>query len=223
MRTGLIKNVTITLWILFYLLIAAVIWFNIPPAGRSTSNPLLYIGYLQRVVGMWAFLMLADQIVVGAFLPKITEKLGGWFYKYHIIQGIITYFLLLIHPVLYFIYLSVARNTINPFYVFTDFCIKCTVPNELFVSLGRFAFWIAIAAGLAAIYRTKASFLRNYWKYFHVLNYVIFIFIFIHSKMLGKDLTNPLIGFVYFVSVASVFVTIFYKIVVLAKDNITIK
>ena len=177
-----------------------------------TQNIPLLINILQRTVGLLVFSLLFMQIILGAFMQKWKEKLGVWVLKFHIIQGVIVYMLVLAHPLLFVIYNFKTRGLINPFYVFTDFCLLCPTPIELYYTFGRIAFWLISLAILAAILRSEVWWRKN-WRKFHMLNYFVFFLIAIHAWFSGTDIINTSFVYIYWFGITTVIYTIFRKYV----------
>ena len=218
-----LKTLVIGFWVLLFIFLALLVWFNTPVTPENLRVPIFWLNYFVRLSALLAFVLMADQIFTGAFLDRITTKLGGWFFHYHIIQGAIAYALIIAHPFLYFVFLSVARNTINPFYIYTEFCVICTTQSELFITLGRIAFWLSLVTAFAAIFRVKIYQLRPYWRYIHILNYVIFILIAIHAKFKGTDVMGTPFKWIYFAAVGLVLFTTIYKLLLYFKTNFRLK
>ncbi len=177
-----------------------------------TQNIPLLINILQRTIGLLAFSLLFMQIILGAFMQKWKEKLGAWVLKFHIIQGVIIYMLVLAHPLLFLAYNFKTRGIIDPFYVFTDFCLLCSRPFELYYTFGRIAFWLISLAILAAILRSEVWWRKN-WRKFHMLNYFVFFLIAIHAWFSGTDIINTSFVYIYWFGITTVIYTIFRKYV----------
>jgi predicted ferric reductase len=195
------KKAFFFVWTIAILLAPITVFANLKVV--EISSPVFYLNVFQRIVGLIAFIMLSFQIVIGANMVYLTQKLGAWLYKFHITQGAIIYALVLAHPLSYLFLLAVATHKIDPFYIFTDFCLLCETKAELFYSLGRFSFWLITATVLAAKFRAWPPLRRN-WRLIHFINYSIFIFIAIHARFVGSDASSfPFVVF-YFIAVAVV-------------------
>ena len=218
-----LKRIIVGAWTILTIFLAAVVWFNTPPITRSFSNPEFLLDYTLRLSALLAFVMLADQIITGAFMPRITEKLGGWFFRYHITLGAVAYALIFAHPFLYLIFLLSVGNSLNPFHVYADICILCETRHQLNVSIGRIGFWLVIVAGLAAIFRVKIYQLRPYWRYLHIINYIAFFFISFHAWYTGSDVIGTAYRYLHIFLVSAVVITLIYKIGSLFKKNFKLK
>lgn len=218
-----LKRIIIGAWTILIIFVAAVVWLNTLPITRSLTNPVFLLGYMQRLTALLAFIMMADQIITGTFMPRITEKLGGWFFQYHITLGAITYALIIAHPLLYLINLTYATRSFDPFYIFSDFCVICVTVDQLYISLGRIGFWLAIVAGLAAIFRVKIFQIRAYWKYIHIINYVAFFMIAIHAWFVGSDVSSTAFLYLYILVVGGVILTLLIKAGSIFKNSFKLK
>jgi predicted ferric reductase len=217
-----VKILTFSFWIVALFYIAYVVWANTNPINRNYQSPLYYFNFLQRASGLTVFLLLTDQIVTGAFMDKITIKFGGWFYRYHTLFGIIAYALILTHIFSYIVFLYIATRVFDPFYFFADICLICEPSGELFISLGRIAFWVITFTVLVAKFRTLPA-LRKNWKLIHIFNYAAFLLVAVHSYKTGSDTSSVLFSPIYFSCVIAVLVAIMYRIYTVARDNITLK
>lgn len=151
--------------------------------------------FIQRFLGLAAFTLMFFQIVLGAFMQKWTERLGGWIFKFHIIQGVVIYLLVLLHPFFFILYNYSYGKGFDPFYVFTQICVLCK-PPEIYYSLGRVSFWLINIVVFTALFRSATPYLRVNWRKFHVINYVVFILIGIHGFSNGTDFRiMPFFGF----------------------------
>jgi DMSO/TMAO reductase YedYZ heme-binding membrane subunit len=122
-----------------------------------------FINLLQRITGLLVFVLLSVQILLGAFMGKWREKLG-----------VIIFLLMLTHLLLFVLLNFKLKGVIDPFYVFTDFCLMCPKLTEFYYTLGRVSFWLMSLTVLAAVLRNEPWWRKN-WRKFHRLNYVVFL------------------------------------------------
>jgi predicted ferric reductase len=155
--------------------------------AENFKYPVLAASFFQRLVGMWAFTLLFVQLILGAFMPTLTEKFGGWIYSWHIFQGVLIYGLILAHPSLFVLFNYYVGTGFDPFYVFTQLCLLCKGKNEFYLTFGRLSFWIFTVTVTAGYFRAFIPFLRRHWKKFHKLNYPTFLLIGLHSIGVGSD------------------------------------
>ncbi len=177
------------------------------------------VNTLQRLIGMWAYTMLFVQIILGSFMPRLAEKFGGWIFKFHVFEGILVYFLILLHPALFIVFNYLVGRGLDPFYVFIDACLICRNSIESSYSYGRIAFWLLTIGVFAGLFRMTTPFLRIHWKKFHILNYFAFIFVWFHSLKLGSDVGTFPFSFVHGSMVVVVLAIVFYRLYLYIKKQ----
>lgn len=213
MNTTIKKIIFFAIWFGLLSLVPLTI-FKITPISITFATYSTISNVIQRILGLTAFTLLFIQIVLGALMPFWRKTLGDWIFGFHIIEGILIYILILLHP-LFFAFFNhfVGLKGTDPFYLFTDVCVLCSSRLEYFVTLGRVSFWLITIAVIAGLFRASTPFLRANWRKFHILNYVVFILIGIHSIVLGTDVGT--IPFKYFHGPSLVIVSgiIIYKLV----------
>lgn len=219
MRT---RNIFFLLWILL-LLIPLYTIFSRTDIKLLFSNQALLWNVVQRLSGLTIFTLLPLQIVLGAFMTKLTERFGSWIFWFHITQASLIYSLILLHPVSYMLLLWRAGGPFDPFYIFTDYCLICETKQEFYITFGRVSFVLFTMAYLAGKFRT-VDFLRKHWKKFHIFNYLGFFLIAFHANRLGSDIHAPTFYWYYWVALGSVSSIAIYKLVhFIKKQNIRLK
>ncbi len=188
---------------------------NLELAFEKTS---FVVHFLQRITGLLAFSLLFFQLVVGSFMQQLTDKLGGWVFKFHITHAIFLYILIFSHPVLFVVFNWVVGQGFDPFYVFTDFCLLCRNSVEMGYSLGRFAFVAITIAYIAAKFREHPLLQRN-WRKFHILNYVAFILVSAHAWRVGSDIRSPYFFWFFVLTQLGVLYLILRRVFNLSKSN----
>ncbi len=179
----------------------------------ASKNQVLLIGLFQRILGLLAFTLLFIQIFLGAFMGRLTEKLGEWVFNFHLFNGKLLYTLILLHPALYMLYLFKIKGVLDPFYIYSDLCVLCKGNLEHFYNLGRVAFWLITAGIIAAIFRASDPFLKKNWRKFHLLNYFAFFLVAVHSKVLGTDVSTTPFKWIYLFGIATVSLSLVVKYV----------
>lgn len=207
------KIIFYLVWIFLVSLGPITVLSNTNLALLSTNRSLL-VNFIQRLLGLIAFSMLFIQLMLGAFMQRWTEKLGGWVLKFHTTEGPLIYMLILIHPALFGVIRYFGKFGIDPFYIYTQICVLCGKnPLEYYYSLGRLSFWLITIAVTAALLRFSTPFMRAHWRKFHVLNYLAFLLIGIHGFSLGTDFTSmPFFGFAIVAYLIVLYVVIFKKL-----------
>lgn len=207
------RNKIILLAVWLVLVVPGVLTvFRNTPLVLAQKDINTFINWLQRLAAVLAFSLLFVQVILGAFMESLTEKFGGWIFKLHVYQGVVSYALVIIHPLLFLGLNFKDKGVIDPFYVFTDFCAICSTPLELWYTFGRISFWLITVAVFAAIMR-KQAWWRIHWRKFHVLNYLAFLLIAIHARFAGTDALTPPFVWIYWFAVVSVLATFIYKYV----------
>jgi len=178
--------------IIFWVLLLGLLSLVPLTVIKSVSVPYLManrsamMNLVQRIFALTAFVLLFWQIMLGAYMQKWTDKLGGWVFKFHVIQGTMIYALVFLHPVFFMLFNFFAGRGIDPFYVFTQVCVFCKSP-ELYYSLGRVSFWLINIAFFAGLFRTTTPYMRANWRKFHIINYLVFLLVGIHGFFSGTD------------------------------------
>ncbi|MFZ5933039.1 MAG: hypothetical protein ACOYT7_03130 [Patescibacteria group bacterium] len=193
------------------LLVIPLTVFKVTPLSLAFIKANATLNVLQRIAGLLAFTLLFWQIIFGAFMDKWIEKLGAWVFKFHVTEGAVAYALIILHPFLFVLFNFKVGKGFDPFYVFTDFCVLCSNRQEPLYTLGRVSFWLVTLAVVAAKFRTS-SWLRVHWRKFHILNYLTFILIGIHSRFVGTDSLTPPFAWFWWLATTAVLVITIYKL-----------
>lgn len=187
-----------------------VIWLGLLSLGFYTISKTIVVSplnFLERVSGVFIFTLLFIQIMLGAYMDKLTSKFGSWIFKVHAIQGPIIYLLALIHPLFLLIFNYKVFHTIDPFYIYTQACLLCPKQLELFYTFGRLGLW----------FLTIGVFAAN-WKKLHFINYVVFFFVAMHGWFVGSDFRLSPLKFFYWLSIVTIFLIAARK-VLLKKEK----
>lgn len=176
----------------------------------------------QRFLGLALFTLLFIQLILGAFMDKIQEKLGGWVFNYHITEGIVIYVLAVLHPLAFMAFNHFIGGGWNPYAAFINVCLLCNAKIDFYYTLGMISFWLLTAVAITAVFRHYNSWFKANWRKFHILNYLIFLIVGIHAFLLGTDFSHK--PFVYFAAPAYAIVVgivIFVELPRLYKNFIT--
>lgn len=154
-----------------------------------------------RFLGLTAFVLLFWQIMLAANIEKWINKFGGWIFNCHIINGIVIYSVVSLHLLALTFFRYFLGIGMDPIFVFLGFCFYCQTKIDFYYTLGRITFWLLTVGVLAGFFRSLNPFMRANWRKFHVVNYVVFIFVGIHGYLVGTDyMTQP---FFYFSIIAN--------------------
>jgi len=197
----------------FLLLLPFYIVFNNLDIQNLLSNSLVLINTFQRLSGSLAFVLLFSQIVIGSNMDWWVQAIGAKAYKIHITQGLCIYALVLIHPVLYLVFNYQTNNDL----VQTLLAILPTFAtnSETLITFGKIALITLTITVSAAYFRTNTFFRRN-WRYFHLLNYLVFYLVFLHARV-GTDFDSPVFYSLYLAAFFFISATLIYKLVKLLR------
>lgn len=199
-------------------------WLSVVAIGpvtifRNTSlsdivgSDIAAINFLQRLTGLLAFTLLSFQIILGSFMPSLTEKLGGWIFRFHVSEGLGTWGIILIHPALF----ALLNYKIEGIYsALLTFLPRFSPNQEIWYTFGKFALILITIAVLAGYFREK-PFLRQNWRKFHILNYAGFVLVAIHSYFSGTDVWTSPFSWLYWIAVFCVSFTVIVRLGSLRK------
>jgi 3-phenylpropionate/trans-cinnamate dioxygenase ferredoxin subunit len=129
--------------------------------------------------GLYAFFLIWGQIIIGSSMP-VLRRHAAWIGTFHRAQGTFALLLGITHPLL--LGASVGSKDF--------FSLAFVSPEQrIFALLGVVQLLVLILTATTALLM-KLPFLVNRWHYIHYLNYVLFVFIFVHSWNLGSDLSS---------------------------------
>ncbi|HJY98925.1 MAG TPA: hypothetical protein VJ227_04380 [Patescibacteria group bacterium] len=175
-------------WAAWVLLVSMVPLTILNGTGMPlATSPVLLANLAQRVLGLLVFVLLFSQLMIGANMHWFIDKLGAWVFKFHIVEGVTIYTLVVLHTIGFLLFNYFSGKGFDPFYVFLGFCILCENATELLYTLGRISFWLLTIAVFAGLLRTATPFLRIHWRKFHVLNYLVFLLVGVHGFFVGTD------------------------------------
>lgn len=174
------------------------------------------INLLQRITGIAAFSLITLQI----FLSTNRKYL-----KFHMLNGILAYTFIFLHPILMIVYRYLYTSKIDPFYVYTDLCVLCDGMYETYVNLGRIAFYLLTLAVFVAKFRKGALFLGKKtsdwivlnWRKLHVINYVAFYFVSFHAINIGTESLNKVFIFFFWLCQLVVLYTVVKRVLDIIK------
>lgn len=184
------------------------LWKNNPDLSKviSSGDASLITYFFLQASGLYAFVLIFLQIIVGAFIDFWRRIFGPQILFFHITQGLITYALILTHPTMFFL---------NSVYLGVQAPLLLLLPSfansyETFLSFGKIGFLLLSVGVFAGYFRTK-PFLQKHWRKFHILNYVGFWFIFVHSWNVGSDTHTSPFSWLYPFMAVLVVISIFYR------------
>jgi len=160
---------------------------RVTPLHLALKYPSTITNFLQRIFGLAAFTLMFTQILLGAFMEKLTEKLGAWVFSFHIFEGILIYTLALLHPLIFMAYNHFIGQGWNPYAVFINVCLLCQTATGYYYTLGMISFWLLTVTVFAGFFRASSPWMRLNWRKLHVFNYVVFLIAGLHGFLIGTD------------------------------------
>lgn len=157
-------------------------------SSNPSSSEFLYT--LFRLFGLYGFTFVWGQIVLGPFMLPLRGLFGSGILKVHRIEGIFALTFSILHPLIFYL---AFLNTPKHGAIYTalyDYFGGSSL--TIYGYLGPIALNLMIVTVVTALLANTNWFI-NKWRYFHFLNYVIFILVFIHSFKIGTEVAlNPL-------------------------------
>lgn len=199
------KRLFYLLW-LFLILSGPITLLNNYPLANIFNNTASVVLFFQRLTALIAFVLLFYQVIMGAYMDKLMQIIGSRIYRLHVVQGIVAFSLVLIHPIFYTINYAFLTGKFRSF-IFPNFSSTL----ELNINFGRYALVFLTFAVFASYFRTKYRLRRN-WLKLHILNYVAFVFVSYHAFKVGSDVMSPPFVYVFWLANISVSLTILFKI-----------
>lgn len=134
--------------------------------------------FLIRLGALFGFTAMFIATTMSSFMVQLYKIFGQPFVKQHHIYSIFGLIMATLHPVTFAIFvmdITVFIPDVSSWISFWELA-------------GRPALILIYIATLAAVLRKKV---KTSWKYFHYLNYVALIFIYVHGVLIGTDFQNP--------------------------------
>jgi predicted ferric reductase len=212
----LLKFLIPTVFLIIFL-IPGFVFFRANPdffsmlTATPLNDPAIYLTAF-KLFGLYAFVFLWAQIIVGPFTKPLSRLYGpAKVLRWHRSQGIFTFLLATLHPILF--HFGMFLVTGNAFGFFSDLETYFNSPTFLWVAhFGPFAWMLMILTIATAILRDHPL-IWKHWHKIHMLNYIVFILAFLHSFNFGSDTQlEPLKSLYYFFG-ATFLISVSYRIV----------
>ncbi len=149
--------------------------------SRSSAPP---VYSLARAAGLFGFGALFLAILSHEYLREMRKLFGRPFMTVHHILAVAGLVLAILHPVL------IAFMLRDP----TQFVPRFDSLRTFLMLGGRPALYLILLAVLAAVVRRQ---LKDTWRVIHWLNYLAFVLVFVHSWMLGGNVSTSVLRFVW--------------------------
>lgn len=180
------------------------VWQNSGFEARADTTAPTYL--FLRLTGLYAFILIFIQIMLGAFINYWRMVFGPKILNFHMTEGLIAYGLVLAHPA-FFLLNAIPANVPNPLGLLLP---RFSSAYETYLSFGKIGFVLLTIAFFAAKFRS-AGFLKKHWRKFHILNYIAFWLIFVHSFNLGQDTKTGPFMWLYPLMAILVVISIIYR------------
>lgn len=184
---------------------------KISPGAEIGMNA-FFLNVVQRMLGLLGFSLIFIQIITGAYMKKVVQIIGSKAFILHIVQGLTILAVILLHPLMYYL-IGYQQGLLSKYLI-----ISFSDPYELFILAGQTAFILVMTAGLIGYLRTRHLF-RRMWRKVHILNYIAFFLIAIHSRGIGTDIRYIPFSIVYMLSIPTVIATVVYKLYEYVTNN----
>lgn len=155
----------------------------------SDVDSLIYL--LLRFFALYGIIFLFIQVLLGSFMLNFRQIFGPRILQFHIIQGILTYLIVTLHPTMFFIF---NFNTQGWEKALTMIFPSFTNRLDFYLNFGKLAIVLLNISVFAGLFR-KVPALIPHWRKLHRLNYVVFALVIYHSWNIGQD--THLVPFVY--------------------------
>ncbi len=164
--------------------------------------------------GLIAFTLVWSQIMLGSFMRPLSHLYPNIF-PFHVGQGLLALGFAITHPSL--LLFSFLPDRISS-YLSYQFVSPSTVR---FVYLGQASLLLLILGVGAGLLRNWPP-LKLIWHWFHLVHYLVFFFILIHSWNLGSDVqTSPILRSLWLFFLLTVIAGLVYRrIYVVAQEGL---
>jgi methionine sulfoxide reductase heme-binding subunit len=173
--------------LILLLLLVPITALRVTPLSLVLKNSATLTNYIQRDLGLFAFTLMFVQILLGAFMDKLQEKIGGWIFNFHVFEGGLVYTLALVHPLFLILFNHYVGIGWDPYRVFINVCLLCQTPLLYYYTLGMISFWLLTLAVFGGVFRSASPWLKAHWRKLHIINYIVFLVVGLHGFLIGTD------------------------------------
>ncbi|MBC7261932.1 MAG: ferric reductase-like transmembrane domain-containing protein [Chloroflexi bacterium] len=161
-------------------------------------NPAPALSMAVRATALFGYTAVFLTILSTEYPREMRKLFGKPFLTVHHILAVTGLILMILHAVLF----ALLTQDVRVFLPRFD-------SLRLFLALGgRPALYLFALAALAAVVRGR---IRNVWRVIHWLNYLAFALAFVHSWLIGTDVSNPLLRSVWVVLTGIVLLVFIWK------------
>lgn len=152
-------------------------------ATFGPGDSVTLVGNLFRLAGLTAFTLVSFQVLTGPYM-KLWERLyGPNFYRFHAYEGIAALTFATIHPILIVLYLFLAKLSLPTF--------AASYPFQYYFGPAAWVLMVITVSTAAATILFGSMRFKKTWHWFHLANYLVFLFGFFHSLTIGADVAGP--------------------------------
>ncbi len=180
------KVIFFIIWVGLLLLVPITI-LRVTPIALALKYPANMTNFIQRAIGLSAFILLFVQLFLGAFMSVWIKKIGGWIFKFHLFEVGLVYTLALAHPLFLILFNHFVGIGWDPYRVFINVCLLCQTPLLYYYTLGMISFWLLTLAVFGGLFRSASPWLKTHWRKLHILNYIVFLIVGLHGFLIGTD------------------------------------
>lgn len=198
------------LFLVIYILLLLIPGFTILKDARLDlifANPPDVVYLFLRLAALYGITLMFVQLILGSYMQKFISIYGSKILRWHVSQGLITYGLVLAHPLLYTVYTAQVMQVFDPIRTFWP---NFSGLNEYYISFGRLGLYLLTIGVFFAYFRSHKLIIKH-WRKFHIANYVAFALILFHSWSIGSDTHTPPFVFLYPVFIVGLAAAIFYR------------
>jgi sulfoxide reductase heme-binding subunit YedZ len=168
-------------------------------------DPAVRFYTLFRLIGLYAFVFLWGNIMLGAFMIPLNKLYRrNWLY-FHRWQGIFALLLAFLHPPVLWLGYYLQSGSLSPVGALERYVGE---PMMLFGLFGVAASILLLITVSSALLMRQPR-MRRSWRWIHLLNYVTFLLVFIHAYVLGTEsvvmpmnLLYPFVGLTFLAALA---------------------
>jgi sulfoxide reductase heme-binding subunit YedZ len=167
--------------LLFYV---AVALYSLTVVYVLSRTPALLAYNLARAAALFGYGTLFVTILSREYMREMRKLFGKPFMTVHHILAVTGLVLVTLHPIL--------MAMVMPDHL-GEFVPRFDSLRTFLTFGGRAAIYLILIAALAAVMRRR---LKDTWKVIHWLNYLAFVLVFIHSWLLGGNVSTSILKFV---------------------------
>lgn len=159
---------------LYLLIVPGFIFLSIRPGLPLTRETLFPLG------GLYAFTLVAMQVIIGSNMRRLRPIMGAKILKFHRYQGLFALSFALIHPFMAMSVLGISESLSRPYVAYGA------------LAAGLLLLTVGTAAGAWKLNQFGGS-----WRFIHFGNYAVFILAWLHSWFIGSDIQSTPLKYVW--------------------------